>query len=224
MPPKPKNTREEIACAAFAIIREEGLDALSARTLGRRLNSSAGSIFTLFDSMEEVRAAARELALAEFLDYISDYREYSPPFKRIGMMIVSYGVRQPELFKLLFMQEHKTVHSFAETIRDLGEVYDVCLELLEEGYQLTREEAVFLFEMMWTLAYGLGTMAAMGVCRLQEEEIGYRLGAGFMSLYMFIRSGKMGEVISAPIPSGSVQAVAAAPEELFRRLFGQEAE
>ena len=75
MPPKPKNTREEIAAAAFTIIKEEGLEALTARELGRKLNSSAGSIFTLYPSMEEVKLAARRLALEEFRRFISDYKE-----------------------------------------------------------------------------------------------------------------------------------------------------
>lgn len=222
MPPKPKNTREEIATAAFAIIREEGLDALSARALGKRLNSSAGSIFTLYDSMEEVKLAARELALAEFNDYISDFRNYMPPFKRIGMMIVSYGLKQPELFKLLFMQEHKTSHSFRETIRDLGEVYDVSIDLMVNIYRFTEKEARFMFEQLWTLAFGLGTMCAMGVCQLKEEEISIRLGAGFMSHLMFIKSGNMKEAKLAP------KQAEGGPEQgmdisiLFAKLFGEE--
>ena len=34
MPPKPKFTKEEIAAAALAIIREESVEALTARSLG----------------------------------------------------------------------------------------------------------------------------------------------------------------------------------------------
>ena len=62
MPPKPKSTREEIAAAAFGIIKKDGLSALTARNLGKQLNASAGSIFTVFPSMEDVKLAARELA------------------------------------------------------------------------------------------------------------------------------------------------------------------
>jgi len=44
--------------------------------------------------MEEVKQAARELALREFMEYISDYREYTPAFKRIGLQVVSYGIHR----------------------------------------------------------------------------------------------------------------------------------
>lgn len=219
MPPRPKNTKEEIAAAAFETIKEEGLEALSARQLGKKLGCSAGSIFTVLPSMEHVRMAARELALAEFMEYISDYRQYTPAFKRIGMMIVMYGKHQPELFKLLFMQEHKEAQSFEETIKDLGEVYEVCIELIMSAYEFEKEEAKYLFEQMWTLAYGLGTMCAMKVCSLTEEEIGQRLGALFMSLFMFIKSGKMKEVINAPKELTNGENDGYEVSKLFQKLF-----
>lgn len=55
MPPKAKFTKEEIVEAALGIAHESGFDALTARTLGERLGSSARPIFTVFKSMDEVR-------------------------------------------------------------------------------------------------------------------------------------------------------------------------
>lgn len=193
MPPKPKHTREEIAEAALGIIKEGGLSALTARTLGNRLNASAGSIFTVLKSMDEVRMAARAKAMEEFRAFISDYREYKPPFKRIGLMIVNYGMREPELFKLLFMTQHESARGFEETISDLGEIYPICLELIRADYGLSRADAQYMFEHMWTHAFGLGAMCATRVCALSEEEIMTRLGNCFISMYMLMRSGKMRE-------------------------------
>ena len=66
MPPKPKFTKEAVAAIALAIIKEDGLAALTARELGKRLGTSASPIFTVFQSMDEVKLAARKLALDEF--------------------------------------------------------------------------------------------------------------------------------------------------------------
>ena len=54
MPPKAKFTREEIISAALDILRERGIEAITARELGARLNSSARPIFTLYRNMDEV--------------------------------------------------------------------------------------------------------------------------------------------------------------------------
>ena len=196
MPPKPKFTRQEVAAVAFAMIKEGGVSALTARDLGARLGTSARPIFTLFKNMEDVKQAARELAVQEFMEYISDYREYTPAFKRIGMMIVSYGIHEPELFKLLFLQEHPHGVSFSESLRDLNGMDDTCVQLVMEDYCLSEQEARLMFEQMWTQALGLGTMCAMGVCDLSEEEIGRRQGVMFAALMMFIKSGKLDQIIT----------------------------
>lgn len=196
MPPKPKFTREEVASVAFAMIKEGGVSALTARDLGARMGTSARPIFTLFKNMEDVKQAARALAVKEFMVYLSDYQEYTPAFKRIGMMIVSYGIHEPELFKLLFLQEHPQGVSFTESLKDLNGMDETCVQLVMRDYGLTEGEARLLFEQMWTHALGLGTMCAMGVCGFTEEEIGRRQGVMFASLLMLIKSGKQDRVIS----------------------------
>ena len=111
-------------------------------------------------------------------------------------MIVSYGIHEPELFKLLFLQEHPQGVSFTESLKDLDGMDDTCVQLVMEDYGLTEQEARLLFEQMWTQALGLGTMCAMGVCDFTEEEIGRRQGVMFAALMMFIKSGKLDQVIS----------------------------
>ena len=196
MPPKPKFTRQEVAAVAFAMIKEGGVSALTARDLGARLGTSARPIFTLFKNMEDVKQAARELAVQEFMEYISDYQEYTPAFKRIGMMMVSYGLYEPELFKLLFMQEHREKQGFQNTVRDLGDIPETCVSLICRDYGISREDAVLVFEQLWTFAFGLGAMCAMGVCTLSEEEIGRRLGTMFAGTVMVITSGKLDQMYS----------------------------
>ena len=194
MPPKPKSTREEIAAAAFAIIKQEGIAALTARKLGRHLNVSASSIFTVLPNMEMVKMAARELALAEFKEYISDYREYTPAFKRIGIMMVSYGIHEPELFKLLFMQGHESGAGFKNTLKDLDDIPEICMELIQKDYGMTREESQLMFEQLWIQAYGLGALCATQVICLQDEEISKRLGVVFAGLVMLIKSEKWKDI------------------------------
>lgn len=203
MPPKPKFTKEEIAAAALAMIRENGVEALTARDLGSRLGSSARPIFTVFKNMDEVKWAARELALREFEDYASDFAEYTPAFKRIGMLMVSYAINEPELFKLLFMQEHPEGQSFDSSMRDLGNLSDICIELIQKDYQLAPAEAKTLFEQMWVHTFGLGALCAMKVCDFSEEEIAEKLGQVFMGMLIMLKSGKIDHFIRQPVKGNS---------------------
>lgn len=67
MPRQALFTKEEMVAKALQIVRENGVEALSARSLGAALGSSSRPIFTVFRNMEEVevevRTAARGLAL-----------------------------------------------------------------------------------------------------------------------------------------------------------------
>lgn len=190
MPPKPKFTQEEIAAAALQIIKEQGVEALTARSLGARLGTSARPIFTVFKSMEDVKWAARALALREFEAYAGDFTGYTPAFKKIGMQMVSYAIHEPEMFKLLFMQEHKESHSFANTIEDLGEIAEVCIALIRRDYGLTQADAEALFEQMWVYTFGVGVLCATRVCDFTEEEIARMLGQMFAGMVMVLQSGK----------------------------------
>lgn len=190
MPPKPKFTKKEIAETALKIIKEEGVGALTARSLGARLGVSSRPIFTAYQNMDEVKQGARAIALQDFEMFAGDFEGYTPAFKRVGMLMVSYAVHEPEMFKLLFMQEHKENRSFDDTMQDLGTIATVCTELVQKDYKLTEDEAKTLFQQMWVHAYGLGVMCAMRVCDFSEDEISEMLGQVFAGFLMMLKSGK----------------------------------
>lgn len=199
MPPKPKFTREEVAAAALSIIKEEGLSALTARELGKKLGTSASPVFTIFKNMEEVKWAARELGLKEFEEYIGDFSDYSPAFKRIGMSMVSYGIHQPEMFKLLFMQEHPEGKCFEDFLQELGNMAETCIVLIQRDYALFEEDARILFEQMWVHAFGIGALCAMKVCDFSEEEIAEKLGQVFLGMVSIIKSGNLRDIVVQPV-------------------------
>ena len=198
MPPKPKFTKEEVAQTALAIVKEEGVSALTARELGKRLGSSSSPIFTIFANMNEVKWAARELALREFEEYAGDFRNYSPAFKRIGMLMVSYAIHEPELYKLLFMQEHHEGQSIDDTIGELGDLADTSIALIKQDYDLNEEDAKILFEHMWIHTFGMGALCAMKVCDFNEDEVAVKLGQVFAALVMMIKSGQLNHIVGVP--------------------------
>lgn len=199
MPPKAKFTRQQIAAAALEIIKEDGVAALTARALGKRLGASASPVFTVFQNMEEVKWAARELALREFEAYTGDFTAYTPAFKRIGMLMVSYAVHEPELYKLLFMQEYPERQSFDSYMANLGGMADTCIELIQRDYAMPSDQAKLLFEQMWVHTFGLGALCAMKVCDFTEAEISEKLSQSFAGMVMFLKSEKTAYFNAPPV-------------------------
>ena len=57
MAPKNKFTKEEMTEAALRVVRQQGLDGLTAKTMADALGTSTQPVFTAFGSMDGVRQA-----------------------------------------------------------------------------------------------------------------------------------------------------------------------
>ena len=72
-----------------------------------------------------------------------------PVFKRVGMQMALFGVEEPKLYRLLFMQEHNSAVTFDDVFGELGTTADMCIDAICGDYGLDRETAKKLFENVW---------------------------------------------------------------------------
>ena len=191
MPPKAKFTREEIVAAALSIVRQQGIESLSARALAEELGSSPRPIFTVFTGMEEVQEELRNAAMLEFEGYAEKASEYTPIFKQIGIQMIRFSTEEPKLFRLLYMQEHEDSRCFGDYMKYLGDTAEVCLTVIEREYGLTRREADALFRQVWIFTFGICVLCATGACRFTEAELQEMLSCEFASMLMLIKSGRL---------------------------------
>ncbi|MBQ8893927.1 MAG: TetR/AcrR family transcriptional regulator [Clostridia bacterium] len=198
MPPKPKFTKDEIVAAALALVSEKGLEALTARELGARLGSSARPIFTVFHSMEEVQEAVRAAALKRFESYAEKAMHYTPVFKQVGMQMILFAVEEPKLYQMLYMSENSGAASFQDIFSRLGDVANVCVDVIQRDYGLRAPEAKQLFEHVWIHTFGIGALCATGMCRFSQDEIIQMLGQDFMAMLFYAKSGRMN--MPTPVP------------------------
>ncbi len=171
MPPKAKFTRSQIIQAALAIIRENGMAALSARTLGAKLGSSARPIFTVFQSMEEVQAEARNSARSLYAEYIRKGLEQELAFKGVGMQYILFALQEPKLFQLLFMSEQTQTPAVANVLPVLDDNYKDILLSVQNGYHLPEDKAEQLYRHLWIYTHGIAVLCATNMCIFTAEEI-----------------------------------------------------
>lgn len=193
MPPKPKFTKEEIVAAALELVSREGVEGLTARELGAALGSSARPIFTVFQSMEEVVREVRKAAMTRFESYAEHTMPGMPLFKQVGMRMVLFGLREPKLYQLLFMQENQNAATFDDVVSILGTTADRCLVSLREEYGLGEDQAKVLFENVWIYTFGVGALCATKVCRFSQEELGQMLTTQFQAMLHHIKGGNVDE-------------------------------
>ena len=182
MPPKPKYTKEEIINAALDMVREKGANSLTARDLGKKLNTSTRPIFTAFENMEDLKNSVTDAGVEMFREYSKNFTDYTPAFKQMGMQIISFATEEPRLFELLFMQKNP------EALQGLKAVEEACVEVISKDYDLDCKQARMLFEQVWTFTFGLATLSAMKVYEYTEEQISDMLTREFTGAVMMMKS------------------------------------
>lgn len=198
MPPKPKFTKEEIVAAALELVSEKGIEALTARELGARLGSSARPIFTVFNSMEEVQVEVRAAALKRFESYAEKAMHYTPVFKQVGMQMILFAMEEPKLYQLVYMSENAGATDFEGIVDRLGDVAQLCVDVIQRDYSLSEKDAKALFEHVWIYTFGIGALCATGMCQFSQDEIIQMLGQDFMAMLFYAKSGRMN--MPTPIP------------------------
>ena len=168
MPPKAKFTKEEIIEAALAITRQDGLEAVTARELGSRLNSSARPVFTVFQNMEEVIEEVKNAARERYKEYIYEGLQEEPAFKGVGRAYIRFAV-----------EEKNGIEGILSII---DENYETILESLMNGYGLQEKEALKLYQNIWIYTHGIASLCVTGVCLFTQEEIDDMLTDVFISL------------------------------------------
>ncbi len=188
MPPKPKFKKEEIVAAAMEIVSEKGIESLTAQELRNILKCSASPIFTVFNTMKEIQDEVRIAAMKRFEQYELATVANMPIFKQVGMKMVMFGVQEPKLYQLLFMQEHGNAVTFDDVFGELGDTAKICIDAIEKDYALTAEQAKLLFENVWIYTFGVGALCATKVCHFSEEELSQMLTTEFQAMMMLIKS------------------------------------
>ncbi len=182
MPPKAKFTRDKIIQAGLNIIRENGVEALSARALCAKLGSSARPIFTVFESMEEVQAEIKKSAKAIYAEYVKKGLEQELAFKGVGTQYILFAIQEPKLFQLLFMFEQKQSPAVVNVLPMIDDNYKDILLSVQNGYHLSENKAEQLYRHLWIYTHGIAVLCATNMCVFTTEEISKMIAQVFKGI------------------------------------------
>lgn len=181
MPRKSTFTKDEVISAALALVRSGGMEALTARALGKELGCSSKPVFGLFENMDEVRNAVIPAAHAIFTEYIENSMKSGkyPPYKASGMAYIRFAKEETELFRLLFMRDRtKEPPEFDREGRETTEA----IGLVGSNVGLNSTDARLFHLQMWIYVHGVASMTATGFLDFDEETVSNLLSEIYMSL------------------------------------------
>ena len=165
MPPKTVFTKEDVVQAAFDVVQQQGIQALTAREVAHKLKSSTAPVYSNFESMKLLEREVIVMANTLLLNYMS--RPYTDRvFLNMGVGYAIFAREQCGLFRALYLEksEHKDLIYEFEKSMQVQMSKDSRLESLTDG------ERHSLLDKMWTFTHGMATMICVGYSEDDSDE------------------------------------------------------
>lgn len=175
MPPTKRISKEAIVDAAVEVLRSGGASAVNARSVAKKLGCSTQPIYLSFQSMNELKAAVTQQAVALHTRHVRDslrirednttlYSQYSR-YSSYGLGFVRFAAQEKHLFRWLYLDGKQPGPRQDDVL--LPEIVGAIVE--EYGYP-----AELAQRLHWDMAYysyGLAILANTGHLNLTDAEL-----------------------------------------------------
>lgn len=161
-------TKEMLINSAFKMAREEGLKEVTARKLAAKAGCSTQPIFRVYRSMDEMYDEVYGMAVAHFSEFYGNYSKGSDvPFTNLGMAYIEFAGKEPQLFRMLFMEEKRCNASLFGILNgETGALHKEIARAKAQGAQ----DPSGIFMRMWIFIHGAAAMMTTGDYDLSMEE------------------------------------------------------
>lgn len=179
MPPKQRFSQKDVIEAAFQVVRKQGWQGFSARTIANELNSSTRPIYDYFDSMEHIEAAVVKKILSCFIDFLSRKRTGDRWLDQ-ALGYVLFASKEKHLFRCINDEKHTPIQKqmARQHWMKLGE----SLSADERFKDLPMESIHKIRAARWIMIHGLSCLISNGWFEspktedaILSEETGYTL-------------------------------------------------
>lgn len=178
--------RERILEASRGIVRSEGIGSLSMRKLADAIDYSPAALYLHFRSRGEIARALREEGYAQLRAAFVPHAAIPDPaarLKAIGRAYVEFGLAEPEMYRLMFMETGDAAGSAGvASSRDSATM----LSLFEEAFAALNANApAACAQALWANLHGIVALELSGaalpaapVAALVELSLDAWLAAG----------------------------------------------
>lgn len=192
MPPRLIFTEEKILDAVIALVRREGLEAVTARAIARELGCTPKPLFTSFQNMDDVMNATVQRARQILECYMKQNWEGEICFHLIGLRWIQFALEEPQLYRLLFLHPNSATPapSLSSVISNFAGLETWVIEIIQKDFSLDDDTARRLYNHMLLHAHGIACLLVSGQTHFTEKELVDIYTEAGLGLVMYYRSAK----------------------------------
>jgi len=162
-------TRKIISDGAFELLREQGIEMLTARKLASYIGCSTQPIFRVYNGMEELGSEMFNKAAEFYEEFCVNFERTSPvPFVDLALCYINFAKEEPNLFKLLFMSKHNEDVTMYNLLN--GKENGFVIKELRRIPNLDMNYAEVIFMKVFVFMHGMACMVTNGEFDLDGNE------------------------------------------------------
>lgn len=186
----PQQLRDLILEAAYSIIETQGLAGLSAREIARRIGYSPGTIYNMFDNLDDV-VLRIEAKVLEALDLrltavLADGAPGAGQVQRLAQAYLAFTHEKPRLWNLLFEHHLPTDAQLPDWYQEKLELLLTRIEtaltaLMPNAPEAERKRAA---RVLWAGVHGITSLSTADKLSIVTTEAAGRLVDDLVTTYL----------------------------------------
>ena len=182
MPAKRKIQKEDIIQESVSIVAQEGINALNARKIAKKLGCSTQPLFYIYENMDDLKKDVMNEIVKIFDIEVLKSETGELEYKDIGINYIRFAKEEPELFKIMF---NRQINEGAFDFIDLTGSAKTILETISKQTGMSNEDAKQFHLRMWLYVNGIASLVANQTVEFNDEEIAELLKDQYISMLLY---------------------------------------
>lgn len=197
MPARRKIQKEDIIQESVSIVAKEGINALNARKIAKKLGCSTQPLFYIYENMDDLKKDVMNEIVKIFDIEVLKSETGQLEYKDIGINYIRFAKEEPELFKIMF---NRKINEGAFDFIDLTGSAKTILETISKQTGMSNEDAKQFHLRMWLYVNGIASLAANQTVEFIDGEIAELLKDQYVSMLLYeVKKGNVKEEILAQL-------------------------
>lgn len=182
MPTRRKIQKEDIIQESVTIVSQEGINALNARKIAKKLGCSTQPLFYIYENMDDLKKDVMNEIVKIFDIEVLKSETGQLEYKDIGINYIRFAKEEPELFKIMF---NRQINEGAFDFIDLTGSAKTILETISKQTGMSNEDAKQFHLRMWLYVNGIASLVANQTVEFNDEEIAELLKDQYISMLLY---------------------------------------
>ena len=169
MPPPQKITKDFLLSCAYQIAEQQGIAAVTSRSVAKLAGCSIQPVFSHFPTMESLRQETFSYACSRFMEEVLVFRE-KPNFPAlVSQWTLDLARHRPNLYKLLYLSDGFSKDSMGNMMMDF-ESNRAMAASMSKAYGLTEKDCREILVRSCLLLSGICTMICINHMEISDQE------------------------------------------------------